>query len=78
MQRDISLTVLLLDPPSFGGKGKTLPIMSKLAAWGTNAYRITPDIYELPVIHDYFIWQKTIQGRSSSRFTYSDLDWGKF
>jgi uncharacterized protein (DUF58 family) len=78
MQRDISVTVLLLDPQTFGGEGSTRPILSKLAAWGANAYRITPDIYELPMIHDYFIWHKTIQGRSSSRFTYSDLDWGKF
>jgi uncharacterized protein (DUF58 family) len=78
MQRDISITVLLLDPPSFGGEGNSLPILSKLTAWGANSYQITPDIYELPAVHDYFVWHKTMQGRSSSRFTYSDLDWGKF
>jgi uncharacterized protein (DUF58 family) len=78
MQRNISLTVLLLDPQSFGGEGNLDSIVSKLTSWGVNFYQITPDIYELPVIHDYFVWQKTHQGRSSSRFTYSDLDWGKF
>jgi hypothetical protein len=78
MRRDITLTVLSLDPPSFGGEGNTLPILSKLTTWGANSYQITPDIYELPVVHDYFVWHKTIQGRSSSRFTFSDLDWGKF
>jgi len=78
MQRNISLTVLFLDPQSFGGGGKLDPIVSKLTSWGVNFYQITPNIYELPVIHDYFVWQKTHQGRSSSRFTYSDLDWGKF
>jgi uncharacterized protein (DUF58 family) len=78
MQRDISTTVLLLDPLSFGGEGKLEPILSKLTSWGTNFYQITPDVYELPSVHDYFIWQKTHKGRSSSRFTFSDLDWGKF
>lgn len=78
MQRDISPTVLMLDPQAFGGEGNLNPIVSKLSSWGVNFYPITPDIYELPVIHDYFVWQKTHQGRSSSRFTYSDLDWGKF
>jgi uncharacterized protein (DUF58 family) len=77
-QRDISLTVLLLDPLSFGGAGDLDPIVGKLTSWGVNFYQITSDIYELPIIHDFFVWQKTHQGRSSSRFTYSDLDWGKF
>jgi uncharacterized protein (DUF58 family) len=78
MQRDISLTVLLLDPSSFGGSGDYDSIANKLTSWGVNFYQITPDIYELPVIHDYYVWQRTHQGRSSSRFTYSDFDWGKF
>jgi uncharacterized protein (DUF58 family) len=78
MQRDITPTVLILDPPSFGGEGNMDPILTKLTAWGANFYQITPDIYELPAIHDYFVWQKSLHGKSSSRFTFSDLDWGKF
>lgn len=77
--RDIRVTVLLLDPHAFGGEGDTQPVLAKLASWGMNYYRITPEIYEQPLARDYFVWQKSSHGRSSSSsFTASDLDWGKF
>jgi uncharacterized protein (DUF58 family) len=78
MQRDIRITVLLLDPSAFGGNQTPDPVLGKLAAWGINHYRITPEIYNRPVVRDYFVWQKSQHGRSSSSsFTASDLDWGK-
>lgn len=78
MQRDIRVTVLLLDPSAFGGEGSPLPVLGKLSAWGINHYRITPEIYKRPVVRDYFVWQKSSHGTSSSSsFTASDLDWSK-
>lgn len=75
MQRDIRITVLLLDPAAFGGQGTSAAVLGKLAAWGINHYRITPEIYEQPVVRDLFAWQKS--QHSSSSFTASDLDWSK-
>lgn len=78
MQRDIRVTVLLLDPSAFGGEGSPLPVLGKLSAWGINHYRISPEIYKRPVVRDYFVWQKSSHGTSSSSsFTASDLDWSK-
>lgn len=78
LQRDISITVLLLDPQAFGGEVNATPVLSKLSAWGINHYRITPAIYNQPAVRDVFTWQKSQHGRSSSSsFTASDLDWGK-
>ena len=78
IQRDIRVTVLLLDPLSFGGEVSSQSILTKLSAWGINHYRITPDIYHLPIVRDYFVWQKSQHGTSiSSSFTASDLDWSK-
>lgn len=78
MQRDIRVTVLLLDPPSFGGSETSTAILAKLSAWGINHYRITPAVYQRPVVRDYFVWQKSQHGvSSSSSFTASDLDWSK-
>jgi len=78
MQRDIRVTVLVLDPSSFGGDASPLPVLGKLNAWGINHYRITPEIYKRPVVRDYFVWQKSSHGTSSSSsFTASDLDWSK-
>ena len=76
MKRDIRVTVLLLDPVAFGGTEKPDAVLGKLAAWGINHYRITPEIYQQPVVRDYFAWQKSQHGSSSS-FTASDLDWSK-
>jgi len=78
MQRDIRVTVLLLDPSTFGGQDSPQPVLGKLSAWGINHYRITPEIYKRPMIRDYFVWQKSSHGTSSSSsFTASDLDWSK-
>jgi uncharacterized protein (DUF58 family) len=78
MQRDIRVTVLLLDPSSFGGDESPDPVLGKLSAWGINHYRITPEVYQRPIVRDYFVWQKTSHGTSSSSsFTASDLDWSK-
>ncbi|MEJ2757375.1 MAG: DUF58 domain-containing protein [Anaerolineales bacterium] len=76
IRRDIRVTVLLLDPQAFGGAGQISGVLSKLSAWGINHYRITPSIYQRPVVRDYFVWQKSQHGQSSS-FTASDLDWSK-
>ncbi len=76
MRRDIRVTVLLLDPIAFGGTGRIEPVLSKLAAWGINHYRITPSIYQRPAVRDYFVWQKSQHSQASS-FTASDLDWSK-
>lgn len=76
LRRDIRVTVLLLDPVAFGGQGKMDGVIAKLSAWGINHYRITPSIYQRPVVRDYFVWQKSQHGQSSS-FTASDLDWSK-
>ncbi len=78
IHRDIRVTVLLLDPHAFGGGEAPDRVLSKLSAWGINHYRITPEVYDQPVIRDYFVWQKTSHSRSGSSFTASDLDWGKF
>ncbi|NIW50157.1 MAG: hypothetical protein GWN14_27455, partial [candidate division Zixibacteria bacterium] len=75
---DIRVTVLLLDPISFGGEQSATGVLSKLSAWGINHYRITPEIYQRPIVRDYFVWQKSAHGTSSSSsFTASDLDWSK-
>jgi uncharacterized protein (DUF58 family) len=76
IRRDIRVTVLMLDPEAFGGTGSADRILSTLSAWGVNHYRITPSIYQRPVVRDYFVWKKTQHGASSS-FTASDLDWSK-
>jgi uncharacterized protein (DUF58 family) len=76
MQRDIRVTVLLLDPIAFGGEQSPEPILAKLRSWGINHYRISPEIYQQPVIRDVFAWQKS-QRSGSSSFTASDLDWSK-
>lgn len=78
MQRDIRVTVLMVEPLFFGGMDSSQPILAKLSAWGINHYRITPDIYKRPIVRDYFVWQKSQHGTSSSSsFTASDLDWSK-
>jgi len=78
MQRDIRVTVLQLDPGSFGGSESSQSVLAKLSAWGVNHYRITPEVYQRPVVRDYFVWQKSQHGTSSSSsFTASDLDWSK-
>ena len=77
-RKGIALTVILLDPPSFGGDKQSEAVENKLARWGINLHVITPNIYERPASQDYFIWQKTPYGKRSSTFTASDLDWGKF
>ncbi len=74
-QRDIRVTVLMMDPIAFGGHATPEPVLSKLSAWGINHYQITPNIYQQPVVRDYFTWQKAQHGDSS--FTASDLDWRK-
>lgn len=76
LQRDISVTVLLLDPVAFGGEQRGDAILAKLAAWGVNHYRITPAIYQLPAVRDYFFRPKPQHGQSPS-FTAGDLDWSK-
>lgn len=75
-RRDIRVTVLLLDPQAFGSTVSAEPILKMLASWGVNHYRITPSIYQRPLVRDYFVWKKTQHGASSS-FTASDLDWSK-
>jgi uncharacterized protein (DUF58 family) len=78
MHRDIRVTVLLLDPVFFWGSVSSQPVLAKLSAWGINHYRITPAIYQQPIVRDYFIWKKSQHGTSSpSSFTASDLDWSK-
>jgi uncharacterized protein (DUF58 family) len=77
-RRNIAVTVLLLDRTEFGGDGNVNSVLGKLAAWGITHHRITPNIYETPSVPDYFVMSKTTHGRSSSTFTASDLDWGKF
>ncbi len=77
MHKGIALTVILLDPPSFGGDEPSQAVVGKLAAWGINYHLITPDIYERPASQDYFVWQKTPYGKKSSSFTGDDLNWGK-
>jgi hypothetical protein len=77
-RRNIAVTVLLLDRTEFGGDGNVNLVLGKLAAWGITHHRITPNIYETPSVPDYFVMSKATHGRSSSTFTASDLDWGKF
>jgi uncharacterized protein (DUF58 family) len=76
MQRDIRVTVLMLDPVAFGGDQPSDTILATLRSWGINQYRITPEIYQQPVVRDMFAWHKS-QHSGSSSFTASDLDWSK-
>jgi len=76
IRRDIRVTVLLLDPAAFGGRAQAGPTLARLASWGINQYRITPEIYQQPVVRDFFAWQKS-QRSGTSSFTASDLDWSK-
>ena len=62
-------------PDGFGGEASSVRSSASCAAWGINHYRITPEIYEQPVVRDLFAWQKS--QHSSSSFTASDLDWSK-
>jgi uncharacterized protein (DUF58 family) len=47
MRRGIAVTVMLLDPVSFGGRGDTRQTEETLAAWGARYYRVTPDLVDL-------------------------------
>ena len=48
MRRGIVVTVILLDPESFGGEGDAGLTLSSLASFGAAHYRITPDLIDIP------------------------------
>lgn len=75
IRKNITPTVLILDSISFGGEGSVDQVLPKLAAWGVNHHRITPEIFEMPVLEGDLVWRRSPYARSSSKFTVSELDW---
>lgn len=48
LRRGISITVLLLDPKTFGGTRDASETLAKLTRWGVSNYRITSDMVAFP------------------------------
>jgi hypothetical protein len=78
LNRQMRITLLLLDPVEFGGEGTVGPILSRMAALGINCHRITPEIYNMPKLPERRVWRASHHGLKDASFTAGDLDWGKF
>ena len=78
MNRQMRITLLLLDPVEFGGEGEVDPILAKMNAWGVTNHRITPEIYNMPKLPERRVWRAAHRGLKDASFTAGDLDWGRF
>ena len=78
LNRQMKITLLLLDPEAFGGEGQAAPILSRMKKLGINCHRITPEIYNMPTLPERRVWQTSHRGLKDASFTAGDLDWGNF
>jgi uncharacterized protein (DUF58 family) len=79
MWRGVALTVLLIDPISFGGSGDIHPLMSLLAELGVSHYVITHDMLDRPEARPgtkgRWEWRVSPRGRAVLVRKPGDMSW---